>query len=80
MFFDGSFTQQGLGAGILFIMPQWYSLLKAYKLLFPCTKNIAKYEALVSDMKMAIEWCVDELKIFGDSHLVINLIRQKMMN
>ena len=67
MFFDGSFTQQGLGARILFITSQWYSLPKAYKMLFPCTNNIVKYEALVNGMKMAIEWNVDELKIFGDS-------------
>ncbi|MFA1094694.1 hypothetical protein ACDI55_28550, partial [Klebsiella pneumoniae] len=42
MFFDGSFTQQGSGAGILFITPQQYSLPKAYKILFPCTNNIAE--------------------------------------
>ena len=71
MFFDGSFTQQGSGVGVLFITPQQYSLSKAYKLLFPCTNNIAEYEALINGMKMAIEWHVDELKIFGDSQLVI---------
>ena len=67
MFFDGSFTQQGSGAEILFITPQLYSLPKAYKLLFPCTNNIVEYEALINGMKIAIEWQVDELKIFGDS-------------
>ena len=74
MFFDGSFTQQGSGARIMFITPQRYSLPKVYKLLFPCTNNIAKYEALINGMKMAIEWHVDELKIFGDSQLVINQV------
>ena len=43
MFFDDSFTQQGSGAGILFITPQRYSLPKAYKILFPFTKTIAEY-------------------------------------
>ena len=56
MFFDGSFTQQGSGAGILFIMPQRYSLPKAYKIFFPCTNNIAEYEALINGMKIAAEW------------------------
>ena len=74
MFFDGSFTQQGSGAGVLFITPQQYSLSKAYKLLFPCTNNIAKYEALINGMTMAIESHVDELRIFGDSQLVINQV------
>lgn len=72
MFFDGSFTQQGLGARILFITPQQYSLPKAYKKLFPYTNKVVEYEALVNDMKMVIEWHVDELKIFGNSKLVIN--------
>ena len=74
MFFDGSFTQQGSGAGILFITPQRYSLPKAYKILFPCTNNIAEYEALVNGMKIAAEWRVDQLNVFGDSQLVINQV------
>ena len=59
MFFDGSFTQQGSSAGIFFITPQRYSLPKAYKILFPCTNNIAEYEALINGMKIAAEWRVD---------------------
>ena len=74
MFFDGSFTQQGSGAGILFITPQRYSLPKAYKILFPCTNNIAEYEALINGMKIAAEWRVDQLNVFGDSQLVINQV------
>lgn len=56
IFFDGSFTQQGSGAGILFITRKKYSLPKAYKLLFPCTNNIEEYEALIIGMKITIEW------------------------
>ena len=74
MFFDCSFTQKGSSVGIPFIMPQQYSLPKAYKMLLPCTNNITKYEALVNGIKMDIEWHVDELKIFGDSQLVINQV------
>ena len=59
MFFEISFTQQGSGAGVLFITPQQYSLSKAYKLLFPCTNNIVEYDALINDMKIAVEWRVD---------------------
>lgn len=74
MFFDGSFTQNGSGAGILFITPQKYSIPKSYKILFPCTNNIAEYEALVNGIKLAIEWKVVELHKYGDSQLVINQI------
>ena len=74
MFFDGSFNQQGSGARISFITPQLYSLPKAYKILFPCIKKITKYKALIIGMKIAIEWWVDELKVFGDSQLVIHQV------
>ena len=74
MFFDSSFTQHGFGTGLLFITPQRYSLPKAYKILFPCTKNIMKYKALINDMMIAVEWRVDELNKFGDSQLIINQV------
>ena len=55
MFFDGSFTQHGLDAGLLFITSQRYSLPKAYEILFPCTNNIAEYEALINGIKIVVE-------------------------
>lgn len=55
MYFDGSFTQQGSGAGVLFITPQGYKIPKAYKMMFPCTNNMLEYEALVNGLKLAIE-------------------------
>ena len=67
MFFDGSFIQNGLGSGVLFVSPHGYMIPKSYKLLFPCTNNIAKNEALTNGLKMAIEWRIIELHIYGDS-------------
>lgn len=74
LYFDGSYTQHGSGAGILFIIPQGYTIPKAYKLSFPCTNNTTKYEALVTSIKMVVEWKITQLQVFGDSHLVINQI------
>ena len=66
--------QNGLGASVLFISPHGYMIPKSYKLLFPCTNNIAKYEALTNGRKMAIEWRIIELHIYGDSQLIINQV------
>ena len=74
MFFDGSFTQQRSSVGILFKTPQNNSFPNAYKITFPCTNNIAKYEASINSMKIEVEWRVDELNIFGDSQLVISQV------
>ena len=72
MFFDGSFMQSGSGAGVLFVSPHGYTIPKSYKLLFPCTNNIAEYEALTNGLKMAIEWRIIELHIYRDLQLIIN--------
>ena len=66
-FFYGSFMQNGLGAGVLFFSPHGYMIPKSYKLLFPCTNTIAKYEALANGMKWAIEMIITELHRFGYS-------------
>lgn len=54
MYFDGSYTQHGLGVGILFITPYGDCIPKSYKLSFPCTNNIAKYEALVIGLRISV--------------------------
>ena len=74
MFFDGSFMQNGSSVGVLFISPHGYTIPKSFKLLFPCTKNIGKYEALTNGLKMAIEWRITKLHIYGDSQLIINQV------
>lgn len=71
LYFDGSYTQHGAGAGILFITPQGDSIPKSYRLSFPCTNNIAEYEALTTGLRIAVQWKIQELRVFGDSQLVI---------
>ena len=77
MFFDGSFMQNGSGAGVLFVSPHGYTIPKSYKLLFPCTNNITEYEALTNGLKIAIEWRITELHIYGDSQLIINQVNDE---
>ncbi|XP_059070614.1 uncharacterized protein LOC131860248 [Cryptomeria japonica] len=77
LYFDGSCTQHGSGVGILFITPQDNTIPKSYGLSFPYTNNTAKYEALVVGLKMAIEWNIIELHIYGDSQLVINQLNDE---
>lgn len=67
LYFDGSYTRHGLGAGILFITPQGDNIPKSYRLTFPCTNNIAKYEALITGLRLAVQWKLQELQVYGDS-------------
>lgn len=73
-YFDGSYTQHGSGAGILFITPEGHTIPRSYRLMFPCTNNVAEYEALVIGIKMAVEWKITELKVYEDSQLVVHQI------
>ena len=74
LYFDGSYTSQGSGAGILLVTPQGDYIPKAFKLQFSTTNNIAKYEALVAGLKIAVEWIIIDLEVFGDSQLIIKQV------
>ena len=50
---------------------------KLYKLVFPCTNNIIECEALTNGIKMALEWRIIELQIYGDYQLVINQVNNE---
>jgi hypothetical protein len=47
MFFDGTSSKEGVGAGVVFISPTQEIISLSYKLEFETTKNVAEYEALV---------------------------------
>ena len=74
MFFDGAARQEGSGTGVVFISPQWQVLLYSFSLSKLCSNNVAKYQALIIGLQMAIEIVISQLEIFGDSKLIINQI------
>lgn len=74
LYFDGSHTNHGAGAIILFITPQGDSIPKSFRINFPCTNNIAEYEALVIGICTPLQWKIMELQVFRDSQLIINRV------
>jgi ribonuclease HI len=74
MFFDGSLMKTGAGAGLLFISPLGKHLRYVLRLHFPASNNVAKYEALVNGLCIAIELGVRRLDARGDSQLVIDQV------
>jgi hypothetical protein len=55
IYFDESYTLKGVGAGIVFIPPEGDILKYAIHLEFLATNNIAEYERLVTDLRLAKE-------------------------
>ncbi|KAL3728823.1 hypothetical protein ACJRO7_033410 [Eucalyptus globulus] len=71
MFFDGAVNLSGSGTGAVLISPDGQHHPVAAKLIFPCTNNIAEYEACILGLQAAIEMGVAKLKVYGDSALII---------
>jgi ribonuclease HI len=74
MFFDGLLMKTGAGASLLFISPLGKHLRYVLCLHFPASNNVAGYEALVNELRIAIELGVRRLDARGDSQLVINQV------
>ena len=77
MYFDGSFTLEGAGAGVLLISPSGDKLRYVLQLHFWATNNVAEYEALLHGIRVVGElggWCPF---VRGDSEMVINQVKKE---
>jgi ribonuclease HI len=74
MYFDGSLTKTGAGAGLLFVSPLGVHMRYVVRLHFPASNNVAEYEALVTGLRIAIELGVRHLDVRGDSQLMIDQV------
>jgi ribonuclease HI len=72
MYFDGSYTLKGAGAGIVLIPPEGDMLKYAIQIEFPATNNTAEYEGLVTGLRLAKELVIRRFLIRGDSQLIAN--------
>ena len=74
MYFDGAFSLQGAGAGVLFVTPTGEHLKYVVQMHFPqemSTNNTAKYEGLLAGLRIAVDLEVKKLIDRGDSQLVV---------
>ena len=78
LFFDGSKTLEGSGAGCVLIDPEKNKHFLSCRLEFECTNNTAEYEALVQGLRKAIELKVKNLKVYGDSEIIVKQIRNQI--
>ncbi|XP_050207554.1 uncharacterized protein LOC126656970 [Mercurialis annua] len=74
MWFDGSRTSQGEGAGVHIISPLGASYQLSFKLQFECTNNQAEYEALIFGLEILAEPGARAMNVRGDSLLVIKQV------
>jgi ribonuclease HI len=70
MYFDESYTLKGVGASVMLIPPKGDMLKYAIQIEFPATNNTAKYDGLVTGLRLAKELSIWRLLIRGDSQLI----------
>jgi hypothetical protein len=71
MYFDGAMNLKGCGVGAVLVSPAKEQYPVSIKLQFPCTNNIAEYEACTTGLQEALEMRIKDLEVFGDSALII---------
>ncbi|XP_075645319.1 uncharacterized protein LOC142616328 [Castanea sativa] len=69
--FDGSSTTSKGGDGIVLSKNTRETAAMSFKLDFPCTNNMAEYEAYLTDLTVAREMGIKHLQVIGDSNLVV---------
>jgi ribonuclease HI len=77
MYFDGSYTLKGAGAGVVLIPPEGDVLKYAIQLEFSATNNIAEYEGLVNGLRLAKDLGIRRLLIKEDSQLVAKKVQKE---
>ncbi|XP_016650506.1 PREDICTED: uncharacterized protein YpeP-like [Prunus mume] len=75
LYFDGSSTSKGGGAGVVLINPYGQATALSFKLDFPCTNNMAEYKAFIVGLSTAREMGAEKVKIIGDSNLVLSQLQ-----
>ena len=71
LFFDGSRSKDGVGAGYVLSDPKGIKTMIACRLEFECTNNIAKYEALVQGLRKAVDMGESSIECVGDSEIIM---------
>ena len=80
MYFDGSFSFNGAGAGVLLVSPMGEHLKYVVQMLFgdgQATNNTAEYEGLLAGLRATTGLGIKRLVIRGDSQLVINQVTKE---
>jgi ribonuclease HI len=77
MYFDGSYTLKGAGAGVVLIPPECDIFKYAIQLGFPTTNNIVEYEGLVTGLRLAKDLGIRRLLIRGDSQLFAKQVQKE---
>ncbi|XP_050920022.1 uncharacterized protein LOC127137618 [Lathyrus oleraceus] len=73
--FDGASNAHGNGIGAIITSPTGFHLPFTIRLCFNCTNNMAKYEACIFCIEVAIDLMIKILEVYRDLALVISQVK-----
>jgi ribonuclease HI len=74
MFFDGASSREGVGSGVVFVLPCQETISLSYKLEFETTNNVEEYEDIFMGLRAAKDMEIEEIAVFGDVELIVQQI------
>ncbi|XP_029143257.1 uncharacterized protein [Arachis hypogaea] len=77
LYFDGSKHKNGARVGILIISLEGIPSEFLFELKYPCSNNVAEYEALILGLEILISKGALEVQILGDSQLVLKQLSKE---
>ena len=78
LYFDGTSKIKSSGAGLVLQSLDGFMIEYAFKLNFPTINNETEYEALIAVLGLAEVLRVKNLKVCGDSRLVVAQVNGKL--
>ncbi|XP_022889218.1 uncharacterized protein LOC111404677 [Olea europaea var. sylvestris] len=72
LYFDRAARSYGAGAGVVLVTPYDLVMPSSFALAEKCSNNVAEYQALILGLEAALDMDIHQLKVFGDSKLIIN--------
>ena len=71
MKFDGSFTTQLGGVGVVLYHEEDKAVALSFKLEFPCSNKTTKYDAYLTGLVTILKMGIKHLRVIGDSNPVV---------
>ena len=75
LFMDGSSNQHGYGTDLVLQTHSREQIAYAIRIGFKATTNMAEYEALLAELRVAMELEVESLDAYRDFQIVVNQVR-----
>jgi ribonuclease HI len=72
MYFNGSLNIDGARAGVYFISSFGDKLSYVLRVHFKASNNAAEYKVALYGLRIAVEFGIKRLMVFGDSAIVIH--------